>query len=93
MPETNNAERPTPVGVQRVVGLRIALGEEFDYWRDTFPAERHYARFERLEYQTSDGRWHNVPSVWVGRHDSPYDPEKANAPAHAESGAQRRTIA
>jgi hypothetical protein len=64
--------------VPALVGLRIAQGEEFDYWRDTFPAERHYARFERLEYQTEDGAWHAVPSVWVGRHNSPYDPEKAN---------------
>jgi len=65
--------------VNALVGIRIAQGDEFDYWRDTFPAERHYARFERLEYQTEDGVWHAVPSVWVGRHDSPYDPEKPNA--------------
>jgi len=31
MPEINKAHRPTLVGVQRVVGLRVAQGEEFDY--------------------------------------------------------------
>ena len=90
MPDTINAERPTTVGVQRVVSLRIAIGEEFDYWRDTFPAERHYARFERLEYQTEDGAWHAVPRVWVGTHDHGYDPETANGAGDAQRHLQSR---
>ena len=79
---TTTASETTPARapgtVPALVGLRIAIGEEFDYWRDTYPEERHYARFERLEYQTEDGAWHTVPQVWVGRYDSQYNPEQAN---------------
>lgn len=63
-----------------VVALRMALGREHNYWRDTSTApfrERVYQQFARLEYQTADGKWHPVPQVWVGQFDGEYLPENA----------------
>lgn len=59
-----------------IIGLRLAIGEEFIYRRDD--GSPRYSRFERLEYQSEDGRWNKIPTVWIGRHASEPMPDPSS---------------